>query len=47
MRALYQREVGYARNRVCILRVNLGYNMARTEQLIRLQLWGRKTPQLV
>ena len=47
LRAMSQRVVGYARNRACILLANLVYNMARTEQIIRLQLWGRKTPQLV
>ena len=47
LRAMYQRVVGYARNRACIRLANLGYNMARTAQLIRRQLWGRKTPQLV
>ena len=47
MRAMSQRVVGYARNRAGILLANLVYNMARTEQIIRLQLWGRKTPTLV
>ena len=47
MRAMFQRVVGYARNRAGILLANLVYNMARTEQIIRLQLWGRKTPTLV
>ena len=46
MRAMFQRVVGYARNRAGILLANLVYNMARTEQIIRLQLWGRKTPTL-
>jgi IS5 family transposase len=46
MRALFQRCIGLARNRACILLANLVYNMARTEQIIRLQLWGRKTPKL-
>lgn len=47
MRAMFQRCIGYARNRACILLANLVYNMARTEQIIRLQLLGRKTPKLV
>ena len=46
MRALFQRGIGFARNRPCILLANLVYNMARTEQIIRLKLWGRKTPKL-
>jgi IS5 family transposase len=46
MRALFQRCIGLARNRACILLANLVYNMARAEQIIRLQLWGRKTPKL-
>ncbi len=47
MRALSQRVIGFARNRAGILLANLVYNMARVEQIIRLQLWGRKTPSLV
>jgi IS5 family transposase len=47
MRALFQRGVGFARNRACILLANWVYNMARTEQIIRLQLWGRRTPKPV
>ena len=43
----FQRVVGYARNRAGILLANLVYNLARTEQIMRLQLWGRKTPTLV
>lgn len=46
MRALFQRCIGFARNRSCILLANLVYNMARTEQIIRLKLWGRRTPKL-
>ena len=46
MRAMFQRCIGYARNRSCILLANLVYNMARTEQIIRLKLLGRRTPQL-
>lgn len=47
MGAMLQRCIGYARNRACILLANLVYNMARTEQIIRLKLWGRRTPKLV
>jgi IS5 family transposase len=47
MRAMFQRCIGLARNRACILLTNLVYNMARTEQIIRLQLLGRKTPSLM
>jgi transposase, IS5 family len=46
MRALFQRGIGFARNRACILLANLVYNLARTEQIIRLKLWGRRTPKL-
>lgn len=46
MRAMFQRCIGFARNRSCILLANLVYNMARTEQIIRLKLWGRRTPKL-
>jgi len=46
MRAMFQRCIGYVRNRSCILLANLVYNMARTEQIIRLKLWGRRTPKL-
>lgn len=46
MRALFQRCIGLARNRACILLANLVYNMARTEQIIRLKLLGRRTPTL-
>jgi len=46
MRALFQRCIGYMRNRSCILLANLVYNMARTEQIIRLKLLGRRTPKL-
>jgi transposase, IS5 family len=46
MRAMYKRYVGYARNRASITFCNLVYNMARTEQIIRLKTLGRKTPQL-
>ena len=46
MRALFQRGIGFARNRSCILLANLVSNMARTEQIIRLKLLGRRTPKL-
>jgi IS5 family transposase len=46
MRALFQRCIGFVRNRARILLANLVYNMARTEQIIRLKLWGRRTPKL-
>ena len=46
MRSMFQRCVGYARNRSGILLANLVYNMARTEQIIRLNLLGRRTPKL-
>ena len=46
MGAMFQRCLGYARNRGRILLANLVYNMARTEQIIRLKLLGRKTPRL-
>jgi transposase, IS5 family len=46
MRAMYKRYVGYVRNRASIIFCNLVYNMARTEQIIRLKTLGRKTPQL-
>jgi IS5 family transposase len=47
MGAMFQRVIGFARNRAGIIMTNLVYNLARTEQIIRLQLLGRKTPQLV
>jgi transposase, IS5 family len=47
MGAMYQRAIGFARNRAGIIMTNLVYNLARTEQIIRLKLLGRKTPQLV
>ena len=46
MRAMFQRCIGYRRNRACIRLANLVYNMARTEQIIRLKLLGRRTPKL-
>ena len=46
MKAMYKRCVGKARNRASIIFCNLVYNMARTEQIIRLKLLGRATPTL-
>src|ERR1017187_2767001 len=47
MGAMCQRVIGFARNRAGIIMTNLAYNLARSEQIIRLKLLGRKTPQLV
>jgi len=47
MGAMFQRVIGFARNRAGIILTNLVYNLARAEQIIRLKLLGRKTPQLV
>ena len=38
MRAMFQRAIGFARNRAGIIMTNLVYNLARTEQIIRLKL---------
>lgn len=46
MNAMYKRYVGMVRNRASIILCNLVYNMARTEQIIRLKLLGRSTPSL-
>ena len=46
MKAMYKRCVGMVRNRASIIFCNLVYNMARTEQIIRLKLLGRATPTL-
>jgi transposase, IS5 family len=46
MKAMCKRCVGKARNRAAIILCNLVYNMARTEQIIRLKLLGRSTPSL-
>lgn len=46
MNAMYNRYVGIVRNRASIIMTNLVYNIARTEQIIRLKLLGRRTPQL-
>jgi IS5 family transposase len=45
MKAMYRRCVGMVRNRASIVFCNLVYNMARTEQIIRLKLLGRNTPK--
>jgi hypothetical protein len=47
MKAIYRRCVGMVRNRASIIFCNLVYNMARTEQIIRLKLLVRGTPRLV
>lgn len=46
MKAMFKRHIGMARNRASIIFGNLVYNLARTEQIIRLKLLGRRTPQL-
>jgi IS5 family transposase len=46
MRAMHKRLIGYVRNRASIMLGNLVYNMARAEQIIRLRLLGRRTPDL-
>ena len=46
MKAMYRRCVGMVRNRASIIFCNLVYNMARTEQIIRLKLLGRSTPRI-
>jgi transposase, IS5 family len=46
MKAMHQRYVGLVRNTAAIIFSNLVYNMARTEQIIRLKLFGKKTPKL-
>ena len=46
MNAMYKRYVGMVRNRASIILCNLVYNMARTEQIIRLKILGRATPSL-
>lgn len=45
MGAMYRRSVGYARNKAGIIFGNLVYNMARSEQIVRLRTLGRRTPQ--
>jgi transposase, IS5 family len=46
MKAMFKRYIGIARNRASIIMSNLVYNMARTEQIIRLKILGRRTPHL-
>jgi len=43
MKAMVKRYIGMKRNRASIIFCNLVYNMARTEQIIRLKLLGRRT----
>lgn len=45
MGAMFKRYIGQARNRASIIFCNLVYNLARTEQIIRLKLLGRSTPR--
>lgn len=47
MNAMVQRYIGMKRNRASIIFSNLVYNIARTEQIIRLNLLGRRTPSLL
>jgi IS5 family transposase len=47
MKAMFQRCVGFVRNKAGILLTNLVYNMSRTEQIVRLKLLGRRTPALI
>ena len=44
MKAMVKRHIGLKRNRASIIFCNLVYNIARTEQIIRLKLLGRRTP---
>lgn len=44
MKAMVKRYIGLKRNRASIIFCNLVYNIARTEQIIRLKLLGRRTP---
>ena len=44
MKAMSKRYIGLKRNRASIIFCNLIYNMARTEQIIRLKLLGRRIP---
>ena len=46
MNALFRRCIGHARNRGGILFTNLVYNMCRVEQIMRLKLFGKRTPSL-
>ncbi len=45
-KAMVKRYIGMKRNRASIIFCNLVYNIARTEQIIRLKLLGRRTPGL-
>ena len=45
MKAMVKRYIGIKRNRASIIFCNLVYNIARTEQIIRLKLLGRRTPR--
>jgi transposase, IS5 family len=44
MKAMVKRYIGMKRKRASIIFSNLVYNIARTEQIIRLKILGRKTP---
>ena len=44
MKAMVKRYIGLKRNRASIIFFSLVYNIARTKQIIRLKLLGRKTP---
>ncbi len=45
MKAMHRGCIGMVRNRASIIFCNLVYNMARTEQIIRLKFLGRSTPR--
>ena len=47
MHAMCQRCVGRVRNRANIILSHLVYNMARVEQIVRLELLGRRQPTLI
>jgi hypothetical protein len=47
MKAMCRRCEGAVRNRASIILCNLVYDMARTEQIIRLKIPGRMTPQRI
>ena len=47
MKAMYKRHIGIVRNRGSIIMSNLVYNIMRSEQIIRLRLFGKRTPTLV
>jgi IS5 family transposase len=46
MNAMRKRYVGMIRNRSSIMMSNLVYNIALTEQIIRLRILGRRTPSI-